>query len=75
MAEMNKKAMELSMKRTNYSNTHGLASTLNKSCAPDQILLIDYALRQPLFRRIVGCKLFSSWSISKEGVASKQLQW
>lgn len=56
--EMNKKCNELGMKRTIYSNSHGLANILNKSCASDLVILIDYALRNPKFRKIVGSKSF-----------------
>ena len=53
---MNKKCIELEMKRTFFSNSHGLANNLNRSCASDMATLIDYALRNQLFRSIVGTK-------------------
>lgn len=46
------------MKRTFFSNSHGLANNLNRSCAFDMATLIDYALRNPLFRNIVGKKIY-----------------
>lgn len=57
--EMNKKCVELSMKRTFFANSHGLPNNLNRSCASDLAILIDYALRNSLFRKIVQTKEFS----------------
>jgi D-alanyl-D-alanine carboxypeptidase len=57
---MNKKSWILGMKRTVYSNPHGLPNCLNKSCASDLVALIDYALRKPLFRQIVSCTYFEA---------------
>lgn len=46
------------MKRTIYSNSHGLPNALNKSCASDLAMLISYALKNELFRTIVSCKSY-----------------
>ncbi len=46
------------MKRTIYSNSHGLPNALNKSCASDQALLISYAIKNELFRAIISCKIY-----------------
>ena len=51
---MNKKGLILDMKRTFFSNSHGLSNQLNRSCASDVAILIDYALKNVLFRKIVG---------------------
>lgn len=51
---MNKKCTALGMKRTFYSNSHGLANNLNKGCSYDLILLIDYALRKKFFRQVIN---------------------
>ena len=56
---MNKKCIELEMKRTFLSNSHGLPNSLNRSCASDVALLIDYALRNSFFRKIVQTKEYS----------------
>lgn len=55
---MNKKCHELGMKRTFFSNSHGLPNHLNKSCASDLAILIDYALTNPLFRIIIKTPCF-----------------
>ena len=55
---MNKKCLELGMKRTVYSNSHGLPNALNKSCASDQAILISYAIKNDLFRTIISCKSY-----------------
>ena len=51
---MNKKCNNLGMKRTFHSNSHGLANSLNKGCSSDLIILIDNALRKPLFRKVIN---------------------
>ncbi len=56
---MNKKCSELEMKRTFFSNSHGLPHNLNRSCASDVAILIDYALRNSLFRTIIRAKEYS----------------
>lgn len=39
LEEMNKKAVELGMEKTDYANSHGLMNVDNKSCAFDLALL------------------------------------
>ena len=56
---MNKKGLILDMKRTFFSNSHGLPNQLNKSCASDVAILIDYSLKKSLFRKIIGTKEYS----------------
>jgi D-alanyl-D-alanine carboxypeptidase len=46
------------MKRTVYSNSHGLPNALNKSCASDLAILISYALKNDIFRTIISCKSY-----------------
>lgn len=46
------------MKRTVYSNSHGLPNALNKSCASDQAILTSYAIKNELFRTIISCKKY-----------------
>ena len=48
------------MKRTVYSNSHGLPNALNKSCASDQAILISHAIKNELFRTIISCKNYES---------------
>ena len=51
---MNRKSLTLDMKRTFFTNSHGLPNQLNKSCASDVAILIDYSLKNQLFRKIIG---------------------
>ena len=53
---MNKKCYELDMKRTFFSNCHGLSNNLNKSCAADIAAITVYSLTKPLFRTIIETK-------------------
>ena len=54
---MNKKAKQIGMKNTTFSNPHGLdEKTKNYSTAYDMALLMRYANSDPTFRKITGCK-------------------
>ena len=75
---MNKKAMEIGMTRTVFANSHGLANSLNKSCASDVVVMASYALRNPRFREIVSCKSYSatiSEKVSQTHSRNKQVKW
>lgn len=75
------------MKRTFFSNSHGLPSQLNKSCASDVAILIDYALKNSFFRTIIKtthyeCEIKESClkkdkekSILCEGLRNKKVKW
>lgn len=55
--KMNKKAKEIGMKNTTFSNPHGLdEKNENYSTAYDMALLMRYALSDSTFRKITGCK-------------------
>lgn len=55
--KMNKKAKQIGMKNTTFSNPHGLdEKNENYSTAYDMALLMRYANSYPLFRKITGCK-------------------
>lgn len=57
--KMNKKAKEIGMKNTSFSNPHGLdEKTKNYSTAYDMALLMRYANSDSLFKKIVGCKKY-----------------
>lgn len=54
---MNKKAKQIGMKNTTFSNPHGLdEKAKNYSTAYDMALLMRYANSDPTFRKITGCK-------------------
>jgi len=55
---MNKKARLLGMGKTNYANSHGLANSMNKSCAYDLVLLCEYAMKNLQFKKIVSTKVY-----------------
>ena len=58
--EMNKKAKELGMKNTKFSNPHGLdEDTKNYSTAKDMAILSKYAYQNKIYREIVGTKKYS----------------
>lgn len=55
--KMNEKAKEIGMKSTVFKNPHGLdEKSENYSTAYDMALLMRYALSDPTFRKITGCK-------------------
>lgn len=51
---MNKKAEEIGMEFTQFSNPHGLQNAMNVSCPKDLIMLSCYASRNAFFRRIMN---------------------
>ena len=51
--KMNKKAAELGLKNTHYTNAHGLHDSEHYTTARDLYILIDYAMQNPLFKEIV----------------------
>ena len=51
---MNKKAEEIGLKLTTFSNPHGLQNALNISCPRDLITLSVYASKNKLFRKIMN---------------------
>lgn len=56
---MNEKALELGLKNTHFANPHGLDEDGNHSSAADLSVLARYAMRDPVFRSIVGQKYAS----------------
>jgi len=54
--EMNKYAQKLKLKKTNYTNPHGLANKANHSSAADVAQLSCYAMKNPIFAKIVDTK-------------------
>jgi hypothetical protein len=60
IVEMNHRAVELGMIKTNYVNSHGLMNSLNRSCAYDLAILCEHGMNNTKFREIVGCKSYAS---------------
>ena len=53
ISEMNVKAKNLKMKKTNFANSHGLSNPDNKSTAYEMALLCEYCMQNETFRSIV----------------------
>lgn len=60
---MNAKAAELGMRDTNFQNPHGLDRQGHYSTAYDLALLGAYAMRNDVFRRVVGAQ---EWHLAPE---------
>lgn len=54
LKEMNRKAKELAMTKTVFTNPHGLANILNVSSAKDMLTLCRYAYSNKHFREIMN---------------------
>ena len=66
---MNKKAVDIGMKNTNFSNPHGLDDkTENYSTAYDMALLSRYAYKNEMYRKIVSTKKYQTKSSLKSYV-------
>ena len=55
---MNKKAEDLEMSLTQFSNPHGLQNAMNISCPKDMAILSNYASQNNLFRRIMNTQTY-----------------
>jgi D-alanyl-D-alanine carboxypeptidase len=55
---MNRKAKELGMENTNFSNPHGLSDIEHYSTPRDMAILSRYALQNDTFKKIVGLKKY-----------------
>lgn len=55
---MNEKAKEIGMTDTHFTNPNGLENTDHYSSAYDMALLTRYAMQHPLFRKIVGTRIY-----------------
>lgn len=53
---MNRKAKELKMTKTNFSNPHGLGNALNLSTAQDVMILVKNVVNNEDFRIIMSTK-------------------
>lgn len=66
VSDMNKKAKQLGMKNTIFSNPSGLdEETQNYSTPYDLCLLYSYAYKYPIFKSIVGTKYYNTTSSLK----------
>ena len=55
---MNRKAVDLKMEKTKFSNSHGLSNPENRACAFDIAILCEYAMNIQIFRQIVSTKVY-----------------
>jgi len=66
VSQMNKKAIEIGMKNTNFENVHGLDDeTKNYSTAGDMAILARYAYKNKMYRKIISTKKYSCKSSLK----------
>ena len=72
--EMNKNATSLGMKRTTYSNPHGLADSDNKSTAQDIAILASEAMKDENFRNIVKTSEYKAQGFNYLG-EKKEFVW
>lgn len=73
ITKMNEKAKSLGMKDTNFTNPHGMSTSLNVSTAYDIAILCEYALKVPIFTKIVSCPKYSCEIVVGKGV--KKVVW
>ncbi|TAK34527.1 MAG: D-alanyl-D-alanine carboxypeptidase [Chloroflexota bacterium] len=57
---MNRRAIELGLKNTNFANPHGLDATGHYSSARDMAVLSRYAMSNPTFARIAGARSYAA---------------
>lgn len=66
---MNKKAMEIGMVNTHFSNSTGITDSENYSTSQDIALLFDYALKNNKFKKIITTKEYSAYGL--KGIFTK----
>ena len=49
------------MKRTSYTNSHGLTNPDNKSCSYDIALLCEYCMQNETFRSVVSSSHYKGY--------------
>jgi len=72
--EMNKLALKLGLKSTNFTNPHGLSEKGNKSTATDLGKLGYFAMGVPLIEKIVSTKIYNAEVFDSKGKA-RILTW
>ena len=72
--EMNKLAIKLSLKNTQYVNPHGLSEKGNKSTAADLGKLASIAIQVPLIEKIVSTKAYSTFVTDIRG-NQRKMEW
>ena len=72
--EMNKIASLIGMKRTTFSNSHGLADNLNKSTVCDLGILASHAMKDAIFKIIVSTKSYTAIGSDILG-DKKEFEW
>ncbi|HZD41306.1 MAG TPA: SPOR domain-containing protein [Terriglobales bacterium] len=61
---MTKKAHDIGATNTNFTNPHGLTAPNHYSTARDLALIFQYAMKNPMFRKIVQTKISSVKSLT-----------
>jgi D-alanyl-D-alanine carboxypeptidase len=57
---MNRKAKNLGLATTSFSNPHGMTTSVNLSSAKDMLLLSIYCYKNPLFMKISSAKTYAA---------------
>ncbi len=66
---MNRKAKEMGLLQTNFENPHGLSAENHRTTARELALISYHAMKNPLFRQIVGTKTYTVKN--KDGIPVK----
>jgi D-alanyl-D-alanine carboxypeptidase (penicillin-binding protein 5/6) len=75
LGEVNGLARELGLSDSRITNPHGLMSKLNYSSARDVALLSAIAMRNTLFRTIVGTEMHSCRIYNQTSGLHRQISW
>lgn len=72
---MNRLAKHLRLNHTFFVNTHGLMNQKAHSCSYDVATLTYYAMNNPIFKEIVGKKLYKCKLFNRTFSHSKETTW
>jgi D-alanyl-D-alanine carboxypeptidase len=71
--EMNKNAQMLGLNSTIFHNPHGLIVKRNLSTAKDVARLAVHAMKNEVFKYIVGCKSFTARIVAQDGSVREEV--
>ena len=72
---MNKAARTLNLENTFFMNTHGLMNSNSYSTAYDVALLTSYAMKDEMFRKIVGKREYSCQIFNRTYSQQRKVTW
>ena len=71
--KMNQNAKNLNLNDTNFTNPHGMSTTINLSSAKSIATLASFSMKSNIFSKIVATKRYSCSIFNPEGI--RKVEW